>query len=395
MNLLYLYGNSIDPEKGGIQRVTHVLSNYFESQGHKVHYVSRMLTGVNVQSPRQNYLPNSISIFVQENIDFLKDFVKKYQIDIVINQSGMDPQLSKLAFTVKETGVKLISCIHNALISQIHYFDTTYAHTAKSINLGWLLPISKINLVKKILLSAYKRKYAKHYTALCEKSDSVVLLSPAFIKELTFFLKKDFKLRNVTAISNPTSFIYINCKKDLMQNKSKNILYVGRIDRRQKRVDLLLDIWELLHLDYPDWNLKIVGGGRDLTILKNDAKRRGLTNLSFDGFQNPENYYRDASIFCMTSAYEGFGIVLAEAMTYGVVPLAFKSYSSVTDIIQDGVSGYLVKPFDVKEYANKLGLLMETSEIRDDFSNSAIKRAEKFSLESIGQHWLKLFEKLV
>ena len=101
---------------------------------------------------------------------------------------------------------------------------------------------------------------------------------------------------------------------------------------------------------YEDWSLIIVGGGRQLDEMRQLAANLKLVNVKFEGFQDPKSYYERASIFCMTSSYEGFGIVLVEAMQYGVVPMAFNSYISVTDIIENGVMVFLIEPFDIDAY---------------------------------------------
>ena len=390
MHILFLYGNSIDPEKGGIQRVTVVLADYFCSQGHKVFYLSKEGT-TKIENERSYYLPNALNLLCLENKQFLKNFIREKTIDIVINQSGMDPLMSNLAYSVKDTKAKLISCIHNALISQIQHFDTTYAVQAKKYRLGWLLPLTKRKIIKNFLLFLYKKKYAKHYNALCANSDKVVLLSPAFLKELRFFLKSDVNEDNITAISNPTSFDSVNDVSTLLANKQKQVLYVGRIDRRQKRVDLLLDIWQKLHHKYPEWSLKIVGGGKEASLIKEQAKIKNLKNINFEGFRDPKPYYRTASLFCMTSSYEGFGIVLAEAMTYGVVPLAFNSYLSVTDIIDDGLNGSLVEPFSIADYAAQLEKYMEHPDVLARVARQAIVKSKYFDINNIGETWLSLF----
>ena len=64
--------------------------------------------------------------------------------------------------------------------------------------------------------------------------------------------------------------------------------------------------------------------------------------------------FKLATILCMTSASESFGLVLVEAMSYGVIPFAFNSFPAVTDIIQNGINGFLVEPFDIEQYAERL-----------------------------------------
>ena len=113
------------------------------------------------------------------------------------------------------------------------------------------------------------------------------------------------------------------------------------------------------------------------------------------GFQKPEPYYNKAKIFCMTSLYEGFGLVLVEAMKYGVVPFAFKSYPNVVDIINDGKDGVLVSPFDVEEYASKLRELMTNPDKLQVLSKQAEMKSREFSIEKIGLRWEVLFKKTI
>lgn len=76
----------------------------------------------------------------------------------------------------------------------------------------------------------------------------------------------------------------------------------------------------------------------------------------------------------MTSLFEGFGLVLTEAMYYGVVPLAFNSYANVGDIINDKVNGFIIPPFDIKEYADKISSLIDNETLRLQMSEAAIKK---------------------
>lgn len=107
-------------------------------------------------------------------------------------------------------------------------------------------------------------------------------------------------------------------------------------------------IWEKVEKACPGWHLDIVGDGPDAELLKDSAQKLGLSRIVFHGFQNPGPYYSRASIFCMTSTFEGFGLVLVEAMQHGCVPIAFDSYPAVRDIISHGENGILIPPFRKK-----------------------------------------------
>lgn len=212
------------------------------------------------------------------------------------------------------------------------------------------------------------------------------LLSESHIEDFEKYYQK-YDGSKIVSISNPNSFVPQKC------HKKKQLLYVGRLDGGQKRPDRLIKIWQRLYKKFPDWEMIIVGDGKERKRLEESAKK--LERISFVGFQSPEQYYRDASILCLTSNFEGFGMVLTEAMAFGTVPFAFDSYSAVHDIIEDGRTGVLVTPFSIKEYADKLTLLMQDEEERDRMSENCIKDVTRFSLDNIVNKWESLFNSLV
>ena len=117
-----------------------------------------------------------------------------------------------------------------------------------------------------------------------------------------------------------------------------------------------------------------------------------LTNISFEGFKSPEPYYKEASVFCLTSAYEGFGLVLVEAMSYGVVPVAFNSYGAAEDVIDNCVNGYLVKPFDKQGYIKIVEYLIGDKLRLLEMSTQSVLKAKAFSVDNIGNQWVKLYQ---
>jgi glycosyltransferase involved in cell wall biosynthesis len=254
------------------------------------------------------------------------------------------------------------------------------------MGLGWLLPLTDYNIIKYILLRLYKLKYSSHYKSLCKNSDYVILESEKFKQELIFLIENQ-SIENVIGISN---FVVFDKIKKL--EKKNEILYVGRINTSQKRVDLLLKIWSLLYLKFPDWSLKIVGGGDELESIKSLSVKYKLDNIFFYGFQDAKPFYETASIISLTSAYEGFGITLIEAMQFGVVPIAFNSYLSVTDIINDKVNGCLIEPFNIQKYADALSELMTSSDKLKFYSLASEQYVKKFDLNYIGEHWLEIIK---
>jgi glycosyltransferase involved in cell wall biosynthesis len=387
MNVLFLYSESINPLRGGIERVTFVLSSFFQKKGITCYFMS-LRKSSDIGDERQFYLPDSSSFRTSSNISYFCSFLLNKGID-VINQGGLGPQSSELSYYSRECGVKLVSVVHNSLLAPILNFPSTYYNVFCKYKITWLLPYVKSKSLKKILLFLYRIKYKGHYKKLCLNSDKVLLLSEKFKEELSFYIGP--VPENIIGVANPLSFSICDVNFSV---KKRELLFVGRINAQQKRVDLLLKIWEKLCHKYEDWSLIIVGGGRQLDEMRQLAANLKLVNVKFEGFQDPKSYYERASIFCMTSSYEGFGIVLVEAMQYGVVPMAFNSYISVTDIIENGVNGILIEPFDIDAYVSQLSLLMDNEEMRMIYANNAFNNAKKFSIENIGSCWLNLLNDL-
>ncbi|WP_297602948.1 glycosyltransferase [uncultured Akkermansia sp.] len=171
------------------------------------------------------------------------------------------------------------------------------------------------------------------------------------------------------------------------EKKEPRCLFVGRLDNPSKGVDRLLRIWEKVEKACPDWHLDIVGDGPDAELLKDAAQKLGLSRIVFHGFQNPEPYYSRASIFCMTSTFEGFGLVLVEAMQHGCVPIAFDSYPAVRDIISHGENGILIPPFQEEDYSNAIMALTNNPDKLKRFSLHSLSISQKFSPSNLASRW--------
>jgi glycosyltransferase involved in cell wall biosynthesis len=145
---------------------------------------------------------------------------------------------------------------------------------------------------------------------------------------------------------------------------------------------------------YSDWQLIIVGDGEDLPRLKSFAKRKHIKNITFTGFVDPSDYYREAKILVLPSFSEGFGMVLLEGMTHGCVPVVFDVSPSFYDIIEDGESGFIAN--NKKEYINKCEFLMTHPVSLNEMSVKAKTRVDTlFSLDIITDKWVHLFNELI
>lgn len=196
---------------------------------------------------------------------------------------------------------------------------------------------------------------------------------------------------NAFYIANPLSF-YNNKVSDL---KEKVVINVGRLTS-DKRHSLLLSIWKKLSLKHPQWKLKIVGKGELKLELEDQIKKNKMEDVVeiIEPIKNIEQFFLHSSIFAFTSKNEGFGMVLAEAMSCGVPCISFDVPSGPRDIIEDGVDGFLIKNKDENDYAEKLNLLISNFEKRIEMGENAKQNIRKFLDSKIEKEWISLLNKV-
>ena len=411
MKILFVLPLEVNPKTGGVERVTYVLTQYFLKAGIGVNFFYFNLKQLSFPEFNEDievfFPPDIINVNSTENILFLRNILISKNITIVINQGSIGDSITEvIAESSKKTFVKKISVLHSTPFK----FSLFYGQYKQTLtNYLGLERKSVKNILKKriLILLAYReyiKVYKKYLKMAFDSSDCFVLLSVGYLSIARKILNIDSQ-NKLVVIPNPLSF-----KQDFFINdftvKKKQVLYVGRLEFHAKRLDRLINAWSLIENNYPDWKLILVGGSMqsnpdatdyqvmELNRLKGLIEHLQLKNIIFAGNSNPEIYYRESKIFCLTSSYEGFPLVLGEAMQYGVVPVVFGSFHAAYDIIENNVNGIIVKPYDIKEYAFQLNKLMSNESNTTKMGINAIHDTIKFSMEVIGKKWIKLFEDL-
>lgn len=382
MNILFFYDVGIDPLAGGVSKITYLIATILRKRSHNVFFLG-YIKSKKEYDKQQYFLPNKV-LLSDENKKFLFDFLCKNNIQRVINQASLNPNLSSFIFLVKTQKIKLYSVIHSTILSRFENAAYLYENRLKQKKLSFLFPILKkriiINLIKKI----YWLKKSGHYKRMHHCCDKIIAVSPNNIADIQCMLglKYDDK---IVAINNGIilpSFIYNSSLK------KHTILWVGTTDFYIKRVDILLSVWKQIQNKIPDWDLKIIGDGVDLINAQSLANDLSLERIEFVGRVTPEEHYEKASLLCMTSVSESFGLVLIEAMSYGVIPLAFNSFPAATEIIQDGINGFLIDPFDISQYAYKLlSLCLCSNQELSKIAHNCIGQAKQFDINIIVTEW--------
>ena len=200
--------------------------------------------------------------------------------------------------------------------------------------------------------------------------------------------EKWFELNNVAVIYNPI----INIPSVQSDCSSRNVIAAGRFVR-QKGYDMLLESWAIVASKHPDWTLSIYGSGGKGSF-QEIIDRLGIekTCILYDAVLNLNEKFAESSIFAFSSRYEGFGMVITEAMACGIPPVAFACQCGPRDIITPGKDGLLVEPENIQELAEKICTLIEDDQLRKSMGLEARARAERFTLERVAKEWDALFK---
>ena len=170
------------------------------------------------------------------------------------------------------------------------------------------------------------------------------------------------------------------------------------MDYENKRVNRIIDAWDTIARDYPEWELVLIGDGSHKAELMAKIKNNKIPRVHTEGFQEeaPIGFFKDASIYMLTSDLEGFGLVIIESMSYGVVPIVYGSYEAVYDIIEDGKSGFITPmPYSNEKTVEKLRFLIENEDERINMGKNAMERAKLFSVDSVVNQWYSLFHEIL
>lgn len=206
--------------------------------------------------------------------------------------------------------------------------------------------------------------------------------------------EEDYKnwpeLDNKQVIPNSISYFpdfYSSCD-------SKQVIAVGRYTW-QKGFDLLLQAWKLVYEKHPDWHLNIYGSG-ERHAYEHLVSELGISDVvtCHPAVSDIYEKYRESSVFVLSSRYEGFGLVLAEAMSTGVPAVSFACPCGPSDIITDGEDGILVENGDVDKLADAICWMIDHPEERKQYGKSARCNAKRFAQDKVMDMWLELFKTL-
>ena len=365
---------------GGVERVVSVKASYFaEVYGYDVTII------VTEGQGRECFFPLSDKVRVINLqlgfedlwcVSFLKKILlyfkkqRRYKQLLTIELMRLRPDIT---ISVLRREINFINSIPDGSrkIGELHVNRSNYRNFTGNDS----------NIIKR----QFARFWMKNLIGHLKQLDRMVVLTES--------AKNDWsELSNVTLIPDPLPFT----ADEVSPLTFKRLVCIGRYDY-DKGNDLLLNAWARVEKQILEWKLDIFGNGNMETY------QQLMVQLGIDSSRchlhgpitEVKREYLQSSLFVLPSRYEGFGLVLIEAMACGLPVVSFDCENGPRNIIRDGQNGFLVQAFDVDAFAERLLTLIRNEELRYKMGAEARQSSRQYQIEDIALRWKSLFEEVM
>lgn len=377
---------------GGVERVTMNLVPHLVDKGHSVFIFVNKLNKQHILHINSlvTYITIPYEAWDNKNEDVVINAVKEYGIEVFFS-----PIISpEYVYNLKSLNIcKVCYALHGVPfyeLKEMLYCDRLrikhYRNPFRSI---FLYVAHKFNSI----FDSYRRQMVSIYRRRYDKLDAFGVLFDYYGETIAKSIGVDYPNSKIVTLQNP-----FPCTTDTISHtqRKKQIVYVGRLSYVDKRLDRLLEVWNAVYKGFPEWKLVIVGGGPEKENLQRYVNENNLARVEFVPFTpTPEIFYKESEIFCLTSDFEGFGMVLLEAQQCGCATIAFNCSYGIQDILSPNwENGVFVPNGDIDAYAEALSRLMSDEELRRKIQNNGPASVKRFPIEKSVEQYDSLIKKL-
>lgn len=365
---------------GGVERVVSVKSSYFaEVYGYDVTIIVTEGYGKDCffsTSPKVHIVNLNLRFEELWRVSFFKKIVLYLQKQRIYRQL-LTKELMRIrpdiTISVLRREINFINSIKDGSkkIGELHVNRSNYRNFSTK----------ESNVFKRIFAFFWTRNLIRHLKAL----DRMVVLTDS--------AKSDWpELSNVVKIPDPLPFRIDSCSNLSI----KRIISIGRY-AYEKGNDLLLKAWSRVEKECNDWSLDIYGMGEQqpyhcmIDELGIDIQRCHLHG----SLSNVKDEYLRSSVFVLPSRFEGFGLVIIEAMACGLPVISFDCENGPRNIISHEHDGLLVKAFDVEEYAQQMIRLINDAGLRKKLGEAAQETSWRYDIHGVAEKWRSLLDEVM
>lgn len=389
MNIIFFTDVELSPYSGGVERVTINLVKELNNRNHNCFLgYFRSIDRDVCNDFQKKFLLNAISLKKQ-----LFDILTQNHIDSCVINLCEKQNIS----IFNETLFDITRQLGNIKVVYGYYTYPGFESFGLTPSLAWFrlthgqcnsntLHGIMVSLANKLHITGVIRNRISDKLKMGLYSDEIVLLSERYIPRYKNLIGQNCAC-NFSSIANPLSYTHsIDLEK--IKEKEKIVIQVARFDDNFKRQTTALDIWRIIEDNgtFDDWRFVMIGGGGDEQYIKRKANKLQLKNVDILPAQDPLPFLEKASIYMLTSAFEGLPMIVLDAQQQGVTPIGFDSFEAIHDIINQE-NGIIVPDNQNDLYANKLMWLMSNADKRQKMAYAGLLSCQQYSPKVIADKW--------
>ena len=375
---------------GGAEMVTINLAKMLKTKGIKVYVFVYDLDETKIPEEASNIEIIRMSYPVdRRNIPDIINNIKEKDISLLVFPTDVYDVLLYADELRRKTDCKLLFILHSLPFWDYYESKEIKRYRTKGSilkQIEWYLLRSH-----KYTFGSKKRALKRVYRECYNKVDVFGTLCEEYARDVAKAIGVQYKNSKFRVLNN-----HIEINNQPVTPKQKEVCFIGRLSYWDKRPEHILRIWHLIEDRHPDWRLNILGTGPEREKLESLAKELKLNRVQFLGYvANPQQYYDRASIVCLTSNYEGWGMALMEAQSNQCAAIAFDCSAGVREILSPSwENGVLINSFNEKAYAEAMSRLMNDTELRDKVAKNGAVAVKRFSPENTLRQWECMLESL-